>query len=270
MSDFELFEKALSEYTTQTINEPEIIQLCTHSNTSSDEGVIKCVNCGEEMDKDIVYDKEWMWYGKAGNRLSDPSRVQQRKIGTRTIYDDVKNMKFPEKIVDIANTLYTKVTNKEIYRGTFRKAIIFACIFHGHKMAGVPQSHDNLIKVFGLARKSGLKGLKFVSMRSLEVRSSCITPISLIEEIMNRFNATESQKEEVINLYDKIKNRSSKLNRSRPQSIAAGLTFYWICSNNKNIAIKEFVSQVELSELTVQKITKEIANILGTINNIQV
>ena len=59
-----------------------------------------------------------------------------------------------------------------------------------------------------------------------------------------------------------IKNKSSKINRSRPQSIAAGLTYYWICNNNKNITMKEFITKVNLSELTITRISKEIAAIL--------
>jgi translation initiation factor 2B subunit (eIF-2B alpha/beta/delta family) len=79
---------------------------------------------------------------------------------------------------------------------------------------------------------------------------------------MNKFSATENQKLEVVSLYEQIKNKSSKINRSRPQSIAAGLTYFWICNKNKQVSMKEFTDKVNLSELTISRISKEISSIL--------
>ena len=59
-----------------------------------------------------------------------------------------------------------------------------------------------------------------------------------------------------------IKNKSSILNRSRPQSVASGLVRYYILKNNKNISLSEFKSKVNLSELTINRICKEITKIL--------
>ena len=53
-----------------------------------------------------------------------------------------------------------------IYRGNCRRAIIFACVFHSYKSIGQPQTHEKLIKLFKLTRKSGLKGLKHVTLNS--------------------------------------------------------------------------------------------------------
>jgi transcription initiation factor TFIIIB Brf1 subunit/transcription initiation factor TFIIB len=273
MTDFALFEQALANYNQNkhSIEDPfEPNESCTHSIIISDRGAIKCVDCGEEVDKDLTYDREWRWYGGFDNRnSSDPNRVQPRKSGIRNIDDDVKNMGFGDKIVSEADKIYSDVTKKEIYRGNFRKAIIFACIFQAYKMVQDPQSHEKLISIFGLNRKTSLRGLKFVSQhaaKNAKFRTIHISPINLVEEIMDRFSATAIQKAEVIKLYNRIVNRSSKLNRSRPQSIAEGLTFYWICSKNKNISIKEFTTKVSLSEITIGKIAREIASILGTPN----
>ena len=81
---------------------------------------------------------------------------------------------------------------------------------------------------------------------------------------MEKFSATESQKKEVIELYHQIKNKSSKLNRSRPQSVASGLVYFWICSKQKDITLKQFTKKVSLSELTVNKIAKEISDLIGS------
>lgn len=134
-------------------------------------------------------------------------------------------------------------------------------------MSGKPQTHDKLIQVFSLKRKTGLKGLKHVNLyasRDSKLRTTYITPINLVEDIMEKFSANKDQKKEVGELYEKIKNKSSRLNRSRPQSVASGLVYYWIRLKKKEITLKEFAKKVNLSELTINKIAKEISGVLST------
>jgi len=235
---------------------------------TTEKGIDVCTDCGEEITKKIQHTKEWRYYGQADSRhSSDPNRVQIRKSEERTIYKDVENMGFSDKIVSEANKIYFQVTQGQIFRGNSRKSIVFACIFHSYKLSGKPQSHEKLIDVFNLNRKTGLKGLKHVNLyapKNSSIRTTYITPINLVEEIMDKFNATPEQKIEVTKLYNQIKNKSSRLNRSRPQSVSSGLIYYWICTQKKGITLKQFTKKVSLSELTVNKIAKEIADVLGT------
>jgi transcription initiation factor TFIIIB Brf1 subunit/transcription initiation factor TFIIB len=175
-------------------------------------------------------------------------------------------MGFKDAIVTRANEMYLQVTKDKIHRGNMRKAIIFACIFNAYKVVGNPQSCEPLIEIFRIDRKSGLKGLKIVNLgitKDSLFHNTHITPANLVDDIMNEFSASSDQKKEVVELYNLVKGKSAKINRSRPQSVAAGLAFFWICKNNKNITIKEFSKTVKLSELTVSKVTKEISAILG-------
>ena len=183
------------------------------------------------------------------------------------INKDVENMGFSETIVTKADELYTQVTKGQIYRGNSRKAIVFACIFHAYKMSGKHQTPDNLVKLFGLSRKNGLHGLKIVAVnapKDSKIHTTVITPVHLVHDIMSKFRATPDQKKEVIHLYARIKNRSSKLNRSRPQSVAAAITYYWIKKKKLDINLKDFAKKVDLSELTINKNAKEVALVLGT------
>ena len=95
------------------------------------------------------------------------------------------------------------------------------------------------------------------------IQTTFITPVHLIENIMDKFNATDEQKKEVTDLYTRIKNRSSKINRSRPQSVSAGLIWFWICMKGLEINLKDFAQKTGLSELTITKISKEISTILN-------
>jgi len=268
MSDFELFDKLFSQSLSDKESSSSIEEedsVCSHKNKTEMAGAILCLDCGEEVEKNITHDKEWRYYGQSDTKHnSDPNRCQVRKVDDKNIFKDVENMGFSDKIVTLANRIYIQVTGGKIHRGNSRKAIIFACIFHAYKINGKPQTCETLIDLFNLDRKTGLRGLKHVNLtipKETILNTSHITPANLIEEIMNKFGASESQKEEVVSLYEKIKNKSSKINRSRPQSIAAGLTYYWICENKKQIGIKDFIEKVKLSELTITRIAKEITAI---------
>lgn len=276
MSDFSLFEEALGEYDTMKKNEvsdlegvddDNKISNCKHSNIIDENGIVCCGDCGIEMEKSIFHEKEWRYYGQADNkRISDPNRVHLRKLEERNIYKDVESMGFSDKIVSLANQIYIQVTKGKIFRGNSRKAIIFASIYHSFKVQDKPQPHENLIKIFKLDRKNALKGLKHVNLnipRDSVIHTTYITPINLVEDIMDKFNATSEHKKEVRELYERIANKSSKINRARPQSIAAGLVFFWICYKGLEISIKDFASKTDLSELTITKISREISEILS-------
>ena len=129
MNNFELFEKAL-EKCSKGKNTASSQEKCTHDNIIFENGTKLCEDCGIEINRDICYDKEWRYYGAADTRHNtDPNRCYIRKSEERTIYKDVDNMGFSDKIVSKANKLYEEVTSGKIYRGNSRKAIIFACIF---------------------------------------------------------------------------------------------------------------------------------------------
>lgn len=279
MSEFELFEEALAKYETNNKiqdDDDENLSLseetnivCSHCDIIDENGIISCLECGEQIQKTIMHEKEWRFYGHSDSkRTSDPNRVQMRKSEDRNINKDVENMGFSDIIVSKANEIYMQVTKGQIFRGDSRKAVIFACIYHAYKIAGKCQTPKNLMETFGLNKKSSLKGLKIVNIHAPKdspIHRTPITPIHHIGEIMDKFAATPDQKREVINLYIKTKNRSSKLNRSRPQSVGASVVYYWICTKKIDISLKKFAQKADLSELTISKNAKEVAEILGNL-----
>lgn len=266
--DFQLFQTALDDYTKNNVNN-ESKNICIHNETVEDNGIITCTECGEEIETKIIHDKEWRYYGANDSRkTTDPNRVHARKIDDKNIFKDVETMGFSETIVAKANELYNSITNGQIYRGNSRKAIIFACIYHSFKLCGKPQPHENLIKLFGLSKKTGLKGLKIVTIntpKESHVHTSVITHVNIMYDIMDKFKANQTQKDEVLQIYENVKNRSSKLNRSRPQSMVSGIIFYWIKSKKIDITCKEFAAKVDLSELTVTKMSKEVEFVLESL-----
>ena len=116
-------------------------------------------------------------------------------------------------------------------------------------------------------RKIGLKGFKKVSLicnNVTKIQKTYITIESIIQNILNTLNADKHYFNEINKLYDKIKNKSSILNRSRPHSLASGLIYFYILISNKDMSLKYYSKKVQLSELTINRIVKEIATLLNT------
>ena len=175
-------------------------------------------------------------------------------------------MGLSDRIVDKANELYLQVTKGQIYRGESRKAVIFACVYHAYKLSGKCQTPNTLMSIFGLSKKNSLRGLKIVSVnlpKSSITNTYSLTPVHHIKDILSQFDASEVQQKEVQDLYTSIKNRSSKLNRARPQSVAAALIYYWIIINEIDISLRQFAKQTDLSELTINKNVREIQSIIN-------
>jgi transcription initiation factor TFIIIB Brf1 subunit/transcription initiation factor TFIIB len=278
MSELELFNKALAEYETiktyeqdtesQSGSENDEENVCKHTDLVDENGIVSCLECGEQIRKTIMHEKEWRFYGHSDTKRSmDPNRVQMRKSEDRNINKDVENMGFSETIVAKANEIYAQVTNGQIFRGDSRKAVIFACVYHAYKIAGMCQTPKDLMETFGLNKKNSLKGLKIVNVHAPKdspIHNTSITAVHHIRDILDKFSASPEQKKEVIELYFRTRNRSSKLNRSRPSSLDSSMIYYYIRQKGMNISLKKFAQKVDLSELTISKNAREIADILGT------
>jgi len=261
--NFDIFDNIFDIYNKKNNDDNE--SSCSHEDIVNHNDNISCTKCGETI-KTITQDQEWRYYGSSDNkRKSDPTRVQERKEHQRNINKDVENMGFSRNIIEKANEIYAKVTKGQIFRGDSRKSIIFACVYHAYKMVNNFQIPKNLVQIFNITKKSSLRGMKIVKINmdeDIPFQSTVSTTEHHISDIMSQFSSTEEQKQEVYDLYHKIKNRSSKLNRSRPQSVSISLIYYWIMINKKPISIKQYSKQVNLSEMTINKNISEIRRIL--------
>lgn len=241
---------------------------CAHKNVITELSIKICTECGCEVDKELNYEKEWRFYQGKDKAHNDTTRCHVRKNNIKTIHKDLENLGFNNKIINTANELYQKVTAGKIYRGNSRKSIVFACVFSAFKIHNNPQTCENLIRIFNLKRKLGLKGLKYIHLnieKDTQIQNIRITPKHIISEMMQKFITSDSsQVEEVHAIYEYVKNKSSILNRSRPNSTAAGIIYYYILKNKKPITLKQFSKEIELSELTIKKIVKEIDTIYGS------
>ncbi len=265
-NDFELFKQALELYEQETTKSNTLVDTsCEHTNIITEKGISTCEECGEELERALSFDKEYRFNSPSEMKnVADPNIVNISKTEDRSIYKDVENLGFSETIIAKANKIYTQITNGKIFRGESRKGIVYGCIFRAYLIYATPIPHEKLTSLFKIKEKVALKGLKMVNNlapRDSEIRIAHIKPFDLIDNMMEIFNASKKQIEEVKSLYTKIENHSSNLNRSYPQSVAAGLIYYWIKQKKKDISLKNFSSKINLSELTITKICVEIERV---------
>ena len=246
-------------------------EFCEHQNIIKQNEKEICSDCGIEVYQQLSLEPEWRYYGENDSRhFTDPNRCQIRKIEDKGIYKDVESMNFESDIMEEANKLYNMITSETIRRGNFRKSVIFACIFNAYKYKGKPISSDELQEHFKLSKKDISTGLKFYNLKGKEIKeikekkTIHISPIIFIPRIMKKFNSNQEHINKVIDLYKMIQNKSSLINRSNPQSVISGLVFYYCRLIGKNITCSKFSSIVNLSDITISRISKNISDILGT------
>jgi transcription initiation factor TFIIIB Brf1 subunit/transcription initiation factor TFIIB len=236
---------------------------CKHLDIISESDMLICSECGEEVKKTISFGKDF----KTSSPGKNNSRCIQRKNEEKSIFADLSQYQLPQNIIDTANQIFKRVTKGGTYRGHHRLSLIFACVFNSYKQHKMAISIDALKEKFNnsINNKCISKGLKIVGIGlkdSGNLPAFHITPYNLVEEILLQFDANDQQIKHVKGLYKSIENKSSLLNRSRPQSVAAGIVYWYMWKNNKNISIDDFSKRVKLSTLTIMKLYNEISKLL--------
>ncbi len=271
MNDFDIFSK-LDFSNNNSLKNSKINSCCNHTNFVIESGIKLCIDCGFEISLNISgCETDWK-YSSSKDKIyiHDISRIQIRCIKEDYgIFKDVEGMGFSDKVVSLANEYYNKITKGEIRRGKSRKSFIFACIFHAYATLNDEKCCDSLKNRFGLDKKELLKGLRNFELTKpddLKLKPVYITPAHLVDDMIDKLNGTEEQKIEIKKLYNEnIYKKSDYLyNRCRPKSVCAGLIWYYYLYKKKNINIKDFKEKLGLSDLTIEKIAKEISRILNT------
>lgn len=240
---------------------------CEHKDTIISNGLEICLQCGIELEKVINMENEIHFYSGSDTKTSkDPSRVYFRRVDTKNIYKDLEKYNLSLSIKEKTNKLYLQITNDKIYRGDIRIGLIFACVFNIYKDMNIVKTKDEINLIFNIKSKVITKGLKmFSQLKALngeKVVSKSIQTEDYINSVMEKFNSNKEHIDNVKKLYEKIKNKSSELNSSKPHSVCCALIYYYCKSLNKEMNIADFSKIVKLNELTIKKLTKIISNII--------
>jgi len=247
---------------------PEVLKTtCQHLHTQSDCGITECLDCGEQIKASI--DAESKMFTSIDNRsMGDGNRCWAPKKKVKGIREDVKGLGFPDPVVNVAEDIFKTVTGGNIFRVDKRKAIIVACLLEAYKILNQEVSLDFLLKRIPVPNITVGTKIVETKIKRYDVdrsRSTYTSPEDSIKDIMTKWDSDPSVIEEVIQLFKKVEDRSSLLNRSRAKSVAAAVVYYYaLATKRKSITLKDFASRVELSDSTIQKLAKEISAVLQT------
>ena len=253
---------------------------CCHEQTINENGIDICIDCGVALYDKLTHEAEWRYYGENDNQHSfDPSRVQYRKVVDKGVKKDLEKIDLPQQVVELADILYNKVTLGDIKRSKLRKGIIFACVLYAYNQLGNPKTSQELQKIFNgnidvdenndeddvyIKKKNISKGIIYFKKRmpKEETTNHYITAEHYIPEVLEKFNIKSEHASNIIELYKKLKNKSSIINRRNPKSVSCGIVFYCLKRLNLDISASKFGKLVNLSEITINNITSEIEDII--------
>lgn len=275
IDEFEIFNQLENTLNETNINNQENNRMknemnkdnCSHENISNEYGICICLECGIELKNGLS--NESKMYSSLDNRsIGDGNRCWAPKRKTKSIRDDVKDLGIPDSVINEADSIFKTVTNGGIYRSDKRRSIIANCVFEAYKILGERVSFESLLEKFNLSNAT--IGMRLVETKIKEYdkerkRITHTSPIDSIYDILNGWESDKETIEKIIELYKKIEDKSSMLNRSRAKSVAAAVVYYYaLVTKRKNIKLKEFSKRVSLSESTITKNAKEISAILQT------
>jgi transcription initiation factor TFIIIB Brf1 subunit/transcription initiation factor TFIIB len=258
----------------------QITQDCSHDICFEVEGINICRACGCEVEK-LDFQPEWRYYGAADNRTSkDPSRCHRSKESTRggieKVFQDAKLMYLPQAIRKKAEEKYKKIVGKETVRGRKRKSIVAACLLYTFRDEGDIRTSDEVRKMFTgatghrdvLSKQEMSDGLRRYHSVFKGDRTQCIKPSDLIRRTMHLTKITFDHYKYILRIAKCLDGVDCTLNRSSPQSVASAVVYLYLCFNPEvktslGLTKTRFAKEVKLSDITISKLVKKSAEILG-------
>jgi transcription initiation factor TFIIIB Brf1 subunit/transcription initiation factor TFIIB len=230
---------------------------CAHPYTTRSNGQTHCRDCGEAI---LSFCKEDTSY------FDDASVVliTDRKA-PKSIRKELDLLALPDEIKDRADRIYAYKVGDNTYRANVRQEVKFCCIFEAYKEAGIIRDPNEIAQMLGIKRKGMSRGImRCSSLFTGKANTSeqvPLTALDLVPEMLNRcgVQADESHLDDMARIYTYAKDRSELLNRSKPQSIAAALIFYYLSNMvlDRKIPKNEIAKNCGISVMTLNKLSSD-------------
>ena len=234
---------------------------CRHARTASLHGQTHCRDCGETI---LSFCQEDTHY------FEDASTVlaTERKA-PKSIRKELEPLALPEDIKDRADRIYAYKVGDNTYRANVRQEVKFNCIYEAYKQAGIVCDPNEIAAMLGIKRKGMSRGImrcsSLVTGKNDKEEPQILTAFDLVPSMLERcgIQGDASHLEDMQRVYQYTKDRSELLNRSKPQSIAAALIFYYLkqVESDRKIAKNEIAKKCGISVMTLGKVAAEFENI---------
>ena len=264
---------AISKFMEDNEDTDDIESGCTHTDIRETDGINICKECGCEVDL-LDFQPEWRYYGTSDNRsASDPSRCHRSKESSRggiaKVFQDARLDALPLILRQKAENKYRKIVGDETVRGKGRKSIVAACLLFSFYDENDYRTSDEVRNLFGLSKNEMSSGLTRYYMTFPLDRDRIIKPINMLTRTLKHAKmSVEDHYKKVAKLAKCLEKVDPTINRSNPQSVAAAIVYLYICINPRikdelGITKTKFAKDVKLSDITISKLVKRAAEIIG-------
>lgn len=208
------------------------------------EGV--CANCGV-ICQQLYTDNP----GYVNGRGSDRSILKE--MDGLTVSDEAKLM---------ADSIFMKL-NPLTKRGNRRKQLIFFCLYYAYIELGQPQDPKKIAQIVGIKPSGITKAFSMFSQAQTGYKppNLYITPIHLIPQYCESLHLTTETTQDILNFAQTILDKDPNLKERFPQKIAGGILLYYLTINGFSVNRKEFAKLIQLSDVTISNVFKQIASI---------
>ena len=240
-------------------------EACQHLFGRVEHGRVGCMLCGaQEVARELVY--------SAGGSFSEGAdHLQVRRSDDRTIISDLLKMNLSYDVCQLANRNFVGVTRGKTFRCKSRRALMCCSVFLAQKhLNGVAdhQALQDLFDVDGRQIMHAMKVLCFSPRVDRQHEPFCdnafaVSTEDITSRTMQLFGASEAHVIEALEILQAIKGKSTMLSRSRPQSLAASVVFFWIIVNQQPIRMELFKRHTQISPTTIARYCAEISSVTG-------
>ena len=230
---------------------------CKHASVGRVHGQSYCKSCGQSL---FSFSHEDTRY------FEDGATVAADRKQVKSIRKELEALALPEEVRDRADRIYGYRVGFNTYRSTVRKEVMFVCINDAYKELGIFRNPQEIADLLGLKRKGMSRGVMRCSSlytgkpETNEHRS--LTAVDLVPNMLTDcgIHVDPSHLEDIANIYQHAKERSELLNRSKPQSIAAALIYYYLSqvSGDKRMTKSEIAKGCGVSVMTLGKNVTEL------------
>lgn len=235
---------------------PQQDEECNHEYTDCNDEII-CQLCGLSFERKVYSSREWNSITDSKKGLKSYNSSKNSKGNIRNILSNVEGS---EKLKKETQENYILSTSDETRRTKNRKALAAACYLKSlHSQTGKCDI-EGVKNKFDLGKSQINLGITMLQKSGIKINISS-KPIDLIEQTMTKTDCPLQYLTAVKKFCQMLEGTSAMLNHSAPQSVAAAVVYYFF-SQRKNPEDRPnksvFANKIELSEITITKLEKEI------------
>jgi transcription initiation factor TFIIIB Brf1 subunit/transcription initiation factor TFIIB len=210
-----------------------------------------CSECGIVIQS--VYNNE--------SNLFFNTQSSYTSITDKGILPDMDIIDVSDEVKMIANSIFKRL-KLPTHRGKRRKLLVFFCIFNAFAELDTPKDPRHLATLVGISPNEVSKAFSLYNevQTGYKTQIQKMTPLSLIPEYCSRLEG-DLNVGIIIDLAERILEKSHKLREKYPQKVAAGIIQYYMNIYGIKYNKKKFAEVIGLSEATISNMYREISMI---------